>query len=111
MAKHDHEPSSESGGGRTPDLLVERLALGELDAARARDVRARLEENGELDRLAEVEASNAAFIEAHPRPQALPLVVVLGVPGDGAASLMYQWTSSADGGGPGRQRGLRLYAE
>ena len=49
---------------RVPDLLVEQLAAGELDATRAADVRARLEaEPDGLARLAEIERSNKEVLE------------------------------------------------
>ncbi len=51
---------------RVPDLLVERLALGELDEAQATRVRARLEAAGELDRLEAIDRSNAEILAAHP---------------------------------------------
>jgi len=51
---------------RVPDILVERLALGELPADKAEAVRARLEAAGELHRLTELEASNARILDAYP---------------------------------------------
>ncbi|MCB9762599.1 MAG: hypothetical protein H6739_22560 [Alphaproteobacteria bacterium] len=52
---------------RVPDLLVEQLALGELDEARAAAVRARLEaEPGGLARLEALAQSDAAIREAIP---------------------------------------------
>lgn len=51
---------------RVPDVLVERLALGELDDAEAKRVRARLEAAGELDRLEAIDRSNAEILSAHP---------------------------------------------
>lgn len=53
-----------------PQLLLERLALGELSEDEARAVRARLEERGELSRLDELEASNRAILEELPPAQA-----------------------------------------
>jgi hypothetical protein len=52
----------------TPDWLVERLALGELDAAAAADVRRRLADEGrDADaELAALAASNREILEAHP---------------------------------------------
>jgi hypothetical protein len=56
--------------GRVPELLVEKLALGELDEVAARDVRARLErEDGGVERLAAIERSNAEILEALPPAQ------------------------------------------
>jgi hypothetical protein len=55
-----------------PDLLVERLALGELDEARAASLRLALErERAETgrDRLAEIRASNAEILAEHPPAQ------------------------------------------
>jgi hypothetical protein len=49
-----------------PDLLIERLALRDLDPERAADVRSRLEAAGDLTRLGEIEASNRAILAAHP---------------------------------------------
>jgi hypothetical protein len=49
-----------------PDLLIERLALGELDPQRAADLRSRLEATGRLACLAEIERSNRAILAAHP---------------------------------------------
>jgi hypothetical protein len=53
---------------RTPDWLLERLALGELDAAAAADVRGRLAAEGrDADaELAALAASNREILEAHP---------------------------------------------
>lgn len=55
----------------TPDWLIERLALGELDAATAADVRARLRAEGrDADQvLAEMEASNRALLDEMPKRQ------------------------------------------
>jgi hypothetical protein len=53
---------------RTPDWLVERLALGELDAAAAADVRRRLAEEGrDADaEVAALAASSREILESHP---------------------------------------------
>lgn len=51
---------------RVPDILVERLALGELPAEKAEEVRARLAAAGELDRLEAIAASNARVLDAYP---------------------------------------------
>lgn len=52
---------------RVPDLLVEQLALGELDAARAAQVRDALSrEEGGLARLEALETSSARILAAHP---------------------------------------------
>jgi hypothetical protein len=51
---------------RVPDWLLERLAAGELPAAQARALGERLSATGEHDRLAELHASNAAILAAHP---------------------------------------------
>lgn len=52
---------------RVPDLLVERLRLGELPEARAEALRARLaREPGGPERLAELDADDAATLLAHP---------------------------------------------
>jgi len=51
-----------------PDVLVELLALGELDEAEATEVRAQLEAEDD-PRLAEIEASNAAVFERYPIEQ------------------------------------------
>jgi hypothetical protein len=53
---------------KTPDWLVERLALGELDASAAADVRARLAAEGrDADaEVAALRASNREILEAHP---------------------------------------------
>lgn len=48
-----------------PDLLVERLALGDLDPEGAADVRARLQATNSAA-LDEVAASNQAILDAHP---------------------------------------------
>ena len=57
---------------RVPDLLLERLALGELSAAEAARVRERVEaEPGGLERLAELERSDGEILERYaPRPMA-----------------------------------------
>jgi hypothetical protein len=49
-----------------PDLLLERLALGDLDADRAAQVRARLAASGASARLEALEASNRTILAAHP---------------------------------------------
>jgi hypothetical protein len=49
-----------------PDLLLERLALEDLDPATAAAVRARLEAAGGAQRLADLAASNSAILAAHP---------------------------------------------
>src|SRR5690606_36254087 len=54
-----------------PEWLVERLAAHDLEDARAEEVRARLAARGELTRLAQIEAANRVFLQAHP-----PAVVV-----------------------------------
>lgn len=54
-----------------PDVLVELLALGELDEAEAAEVRAQLEAEGD-ERLAEIERSNAAVLEAYPPEEIVP---------------------------------------
>lgn len=55
--------------GEPPSLLIEQLALGELDEAKAASLRARLEreqaESGR-DRLAEIAASNAEILADYP---------------------------------------------
>jgi hypothetical protein len=51
---------------RTPDLLVERLALDELPSERAAEIRARLaSEQGGAQRLDEIRRSNADILEVH----------------------------------------------
>lgn len=58
----DREPKA-----RTPDLLVEKLAAGELDSEEARLVRARLEaEEGGLARLAAITRSNDEVLQEYP---------------------------------------------
>jgi hypothetical protein len=49
-----------------PDLMLERLALADLDPESAADVRSRLEAAGQTGRLGEIEASNTAILAAHP---------------------------------------------
>ena len=52
---------------RVPDILVERLALGELPADQAESVRAALEaEPGGAERLAALALSNEAIHAQHP---------------------------------------------
>jgi hypothetical protein len=54
---------------KPPDLLVEQLALGELDEARAAPLRAQLEREvaeGGPDRLAEIATSNAEILADYP---------------------------------------------
>lgn len=61
-----HEPNKPS---EAPNLLVEQLALGELDEAQATGVRARLEREaaeGGRDRLAEIATSNAEILADYP---------------------------------------------
>jgi hypothetical protein len=53
-------------GAPMPDLLVERLALGDLDPQEAAETRARLTATGELGRLTEIEESNRLILTAHP---------------------------------------------
>jgi len=62
--RSDNEPAPVS------TLLLEKLALGELDDAASQDVRARLEARGELGRLDDLMRSNAAILEALPPAQA-----------------------------------------
>lgn len=50
---------------RVPDLLVEKLALGELPEAQAQSVRARLEADGD-PRLQRIATSDAEILDAHP---------------------------------------------
>jgi hypothetical protein len=60
---------TESGGQRrgVPDLLVEQLALGELDEATAERVRARLDETGDAgEALTRLDASNAEILADYP---------------------------------------------
>jgi len=51
---------------RVPELLVEKLRLGELDSRSAADVRARLEAAGETARLLDLDASDAEVLAALP---------------------------------------------
>lgn len=53
---------------RVPDLVVEKLALGELPDEQARALRSRLEADGD-DRLARIERSNAEILQEHPPQQ------------------------------------------
>lgn len=57
---------------RVPDLLVEKLHLGELTPTEAARVRARLEADGELDRLAALETSDRELARRLP-----PLAVAI----------------------------------
>jgi hypothetical protein len=50
---------------RVPDLMIEKLALGELPEERAAALRRRLEERGD-ERLAGIERSNAEILREHP---------------------------------------------
>lgn len=50
---------------KIPDFVVEQLALGELPADRAREVREALQAAGD-ERLAQIEASNRVILEEHP---------------------------------------------
>ncbi|MCA9654906.1 MAG: hypothetical protein KC501_33630 [Myxococcales bacterium] len=50
---------------RIPDLMVERLALGELPEAQAQTLRARLEADGD-ERLAAIGRTNAEILREHP---------------------------------------------
>ena len=54
-----------------PDVLVELLALGELDEAEAAEIRAQLEAEGD-ERLAEIERSNTAVLERYPPDEIVP---------------------------------------
>lgn len=55
------------GSERVPQWLLEKLALGELSAAEADAVRARLaQEPDGSQRLTEIDASNARILESHP---------------------------------------------
>jgi len=54
---------------QVPQLLIERLALGELSDEEARQVRARLEAAGELHRLAEIASSNGEILKTLPPEQ------------------------------------------
>jgi len=57
---------------RVPDWLLERLAAGELPAARERALRTRLREAGEADRLPALAASNAEILAALPPERVVP---------------------------------------
>jgi hypothetical protein len=49
-----------------PELMIERLALADLDTDSAAHVRSKLEATGQIGRLTEIEVSNAAILAAHP---------------------------------------------
>ncbi|MFT5681528.1 MAG: hypothetical protein ACI8RZ_002434 [Myxococcota bacterium] len=49
-----------------PDLLIEQLLLGELPPTKATEVRRRLEDAGELDRLDTLRADNAQILTNYP---------------------------------------------
>jgi len=56
-----------SATDRVPDVLVERLALGELPADQAADIRRRLEaEPGGIERLERIASLDATVLAAHP---------------------------------------------
>jgi len=58
--------------GRTPDWLLERVALGELSPAELAAARRRLEQEPDgADRLATLEASNREILEDHPAAEVL----------------------------------------
>ena len=57
---------------RVPDWLLERLAAGELPAAQERELRARLAQAGETDRLSALAASNAEILAALPPARVVP---------------------------------------
>jgi hypothetical protein len=59
-----------SGRRAVPDWLLERLARGELPAAQAEALLAELEETGEGERLAALQASNVELLRRHP-PEAV----------------------------------------
>lgn len=59
------EARESEGHERVPELLLEKLALGELPQERAAALRQRLGGAGEL-RLAEIERSNAEILREHP---------------------------------------------
>ncbi len=63
-------------GTPVPQWLLERLALGELDAAAAADVRRRLAEGGQDPEavLAGILASNAELLAAHPPSRLVPAI-------------------------------------
>jgi hypothetical protein len=109
-----------SGGGgpgqgdqRVPDWLLERLAAGELDEARAVQVKGRLErEEGGLGRLAALEISNREILGAHPpgpvaaevnrrwrrkqtAPRRGPGAILFALPVVGAAAIMAVYVGRA----------------
>jgi len=57
---------------RVPDWLLERLAKGELPAAKERELRARLAQAGETDRLSALAASNTEILAALPPARVVP---------------------------------------
>ena len=60
-----NDSTADASESRVPDLLVEKLALDELGAAKARSVRERLGDDAQA-RLAAIDASNAEIMEALP---------------------------------------------
>lgn len=71
---------------RVPDLMIEKLALGELPAERAAALRRRLAEGGD-ERLAGIERSNAEILREHP-------------PGEVAAAVRRRLARLEDAGAP-----------
>lgn len=62
--------------GKVPQLLVERLALGELAPERAREVEARLaSEPGGVERLAAIRRDNAETLLSQPPRQVVPKIL------------------------------------
>ncbi len=96
---------------RIPDLLVEKLALGELDKAEAKRVRAELEASRD-PRLTKIEQSNAELLEAYPPdsvargvrhrlendvpPSAAPWRWVVGFGAVAAAAAVAWWVGHSD---------------
>lgn len=62
-----------------PDLLVEQLHLGELDATQAAAVRAALAEQGD-DRLARLSAADAMDLERYPPERMVPRITARATP-------------------------------
>lgn len=76
-----HEDAEAAETAEVPEILVERLRLGELPPEVAARVRARLEARGELGRLQALAADDAAILARHPSLPRHVLARVAGAPG------------------------------
>ncbi|MBL8785813.1 MAG: hypothetical protein JNJ59_12980 [Deltaproteobacteria bacterium] len=84
-----HEDAEAAEIAEVPEILVERLRLGELPPEVAARVRARLEARGELGRVQALAADDAAILARHPSLPRHVLARVAGAPGRRAGAVRW----------------------